>query len=201
MPDSMLFYVSHIALWILVGFQSLVLLELVRRLGSGGVSAKELEPTEGEELLGTGTPAPSFEAPILPNMQLMKSEAWYGRPLMLVFTTPKCSGCVEVADELIDMHLNSDRQLVVFCVGESSGCVTFAETYLPGVSVLLDEKGMMAKEFRVTRTPTVIMIDEDAQIARYGFPRSVTRLQLNELLGVKSDKSQPKPQQVEVRLG
>lgn len=192
MSSTWLFYTSYIALWVLVAFHTLVLLELVPRIETiraRGAEGDPLPMEDGSDLLVTGDAAPTIQAPELPTMRIVNSRSWLGEPSLLVFVSPSCTGCVEIADELRATRGQSSRRLVAVCRGEPSQCAQFAETYLPGIQVLIDETGEIAKQFRVHRTPTAVSLDDKLRVLRYGFPRSVTRLGLADWIGAGAGES------------
>lgn len=201
MPNTALFLTSYFALWMLILFHTLILLEVVRRVARGHVPSGEIDPIGQTDLLRTGTQAPNFEAPELPSRQRVRSESWQGQSTMLVFMAPECPTCRETAHELIELRRQANAHVVVLCRGEVSACKQFADMYLPDVQVLLDEAGTIAQDFRIKRTPTAVHLDEKGRILRYGFPRSVARLGLDEWLGLKQYADSPEDaKQIEVSV-
>jgi len=186
MPDSTLFYLSYIALWILVIFQTLILLELVRRSGSTRVSA-EAEGSIGEktDFLEGGAPAPIFEAPDLASGKLFNSRELLGQFALLVFISPGCGTCESVADELVEFSANRSMRLLAVCSGPEAQCAQFVQQHLPAIQALVDRDGEVSNRFRIKRVPTAVQIDADGNVLQYGVPRSVTRLGLAEWVGPK----------------
>lgn len=181
MLDTELFYVSYIALWALVIFHTLVLLEVVRRMGAGseGVGGQVLPAEEGN-LLESGTKAPTFETPEVLSGIVIRSEALQGQPTLLVFVAPHCPACKDVAEELEAFCRRVKARLVALCQGRAEDCARLAKDHLPGILVLLDESGAIANSFRVTWTPTAVLLDNQWRVLRYGVPQFVHRLSLSE---------------------
>lgn len=186
MPDSTLFYVSYIALWILVVFQTLVLLELVRRSGSTqAASSTERVTGEKTDFLEGGAPAPHFEAPDVASGKLFNSRELLGQFALLVFISPGCGTCESVADELVEFSANRSMRLMAICSGPDAQCAQFVQQHLPAIQTLVDRDGSIANQFRIKRVPTAVQIDADGNVLQYGVPRSVARLNLAEWVGPK----------------
>lgn len=177
MPDTALFWASYAALWVLVIFQALVLLEVVRQLG---LRRGAEEPTSNKEhdLLPTGTVVPEFTAPDARNGLTVTSANWHGEPVVLVFVSPTCEACRLVADELADFRRSLRARVVVLCHGASAECAEYAAAHFPEVTVLVDERGAIAGQFLVRHTPTAVLLDGNGRVLRYGTPRATPRLNL-----------------------
>ncbi len=188
MPDNTFFYVSYAALWLIVAFQTIVLLEVVRRLATGQI-ANEAVPPGSADLLRTGTPAPLFEALDLRTKAVVRSEVLQGKPAILVFVAPGCQACHLVSDEITGFGRDPGVQVAAICHGTSSECYEFAEEYLSTIPVLLDEAGSITDQFHVSGTPTAVMLDKKGRVLRYGVPQSAVRLGLVDWL--KRDGEHP----------
>jgi len=183
MSDSPLFLLSYLALWALVIFQTLVLLELVRQdrhPAAAGSSASADDSALGDMLV-TGSVAPEFEARDIVNGRVVHSSSLRGRPLALIFVSPTCSSCEAVADELAGYQRRSGAQLVLLCRGGQADCAGFVRSHFADSLALLDEDGAAAKRYKVISTPTAVLLDSQGRILRYGFPRPKLQLGLEDL--------------------
>jgi peroxiredoxin len=186
MPDSTLFYVSYIALWILVVFQTLILLELVRRSGSTRASSEAEGPTgEKTDFLEGGSPAPIFEAPDVASGKLFNSRELLGQRALLVFISPGCGTCESVASELVEFSAKSSMRMLALCSGPEAQCAQFVQQHLPAIQALVDRDGGISNQFGIKRVPTAVQIDADGNVLQYGIPRPATRLDLAEWVGAK----------------
>lgn len=188
MTDSALFSISYGALWILVILLTLVVLELMRR-GTRGGSENEDQYIGKTNFLAPGTSAPTFEAPEVSSRRMVSSTALKGKSTMLVFTAAGCSVCEATAGELATFGHSAKAQLVVLCSGAAAACADFAETHLPDALVLSDDQAVIAGQFRISRTPTVVQVDREWQVVRYGFPRLVTQFGLASWFGAEADQT------------
>ncbi len=175
MLGDAVFLITYVGLWLLVVLQSLVLIELVRRVNGGRVSPQtNATQDEPERLLSTGTLAPRFKAVEITSTATVDSETLLGRPVTLVFVGANCSACAKVTDELVERHRspNQERdQVVVICMGKSPDCKSFVDNYLPGVPTLWDQDLEIARQFKVKQTPTLIQLDPTWRVLRYGVPQ------------------------------
>lgn len=190
MPGTVLFYISYVMLWVLIVFHTFILLETVRRIATGQISNSASVPLGESDLLETGTLAPSFEALEVTTRQVIRSESFRGESVILAFVAPGCTVCEETAEELIDFHHRSKIRTVAVCQGTSSACAKLASRSFSDIQVLSDQENVIAKGFRVKRTPVTVLLDGEGRVQRYGAPRSVTKLDLNEWFGVNDDMLQ-----------
>ncbi|GEM_PF-3790411 len=192
MSAESLIAASSILLWLLVLFHTLILLELVRRNGRAVPQRSSDNAIGKSDLLPAGSPAPAFEALDLRSRRTMPSTTWHGRAALLVFMATGCPTCEDTADDVVDFQKRAAAELVVLCQGEESGCTRFAEEHLPKLTVLSDTSGAIAALFHVKRTPTAVLVDHKWRVLKYGFPKSVTRLELPGWVGLTGD-DRPSP--------
>lgn len=179
MYDMLLFQLSYFVLWGLVLFQTLVLLEVVRRVSSGqGVGTIGDSSLVASNLLESGSPAPAFSASEIRNGQVVVSESFWERPTLLVFVAPDCAACRGIGKELEEISWRDEVHIVALCQGNADHCARWSLENLPEINVLFDEGGKIAEAFRVRGTPTAVLVDEAWNIWRYGTPGSAHRLGL-----------------------
>lgn len=175
MDSTTLFYVTYAVLWVLVIFQALTLIEMVRQREVSNGSADTRFQAEKMGLLPTGTLTKAFEAPELGTGRLVQSQSWLGQPTLLVFVSPTCRYCELVANEVVDMHWKHNVRLVAVCKGERDLCLAFTTAHLPDVLALHDESGAIDRQFEVKGTPTALLLDHEGRVLRYGLPHSTSR--------------------------
>ncbi len=163
------FWIGFAALWVLVLLHTLVLLEVVRRLGRVNPG---LNDPIAQDRLPTGTGAPTFTSRDLRSGEQFASTSLVGRALSLVFVGPRCSGCTALAQELSGPAKPTEPMAMV-CVGSAPDCAEFSRRYPFTFPLLLDESGELAQEYKVRTTPTVVQIDRDWNILRYGTPQQL----------------------------
>ncbi len=168
--DSMptFYWFSYGALWLLVLLHTLVLLEVVRRLARVGPSQGE---PMNDDLLRTGTAAPAFTSQDIRSGEQITSTSLIGQAMSLVFVGPRCSGCTALARDLSDPVKRTREPLAMICIGAESDCAEFSGRYSFDFPLLLDESGQIAQEYKVHTTPTVIQIDDNWNVVRYGTPQ------------------------------
>lgn len=170
MPRITIFYVSYAALWGLVLFQALVLIELVRQRQAGSEPQRETDTSQGDDILPSGTVAPAFEAKDVRTGQRVESTSWLGLPTLLTFVSPSCSFCELFADELANFRRTRHAHVVTVCRGDDASCAEFVSTHFPETIAVADQVGTVAHLFGVNRTPTVVLLDSDGHVLRYGSP-------------------------------
>lgn len=185
MPGAPVFQVSYFALWLLVLCQSLVLLEMVRRSATQRQSETgNVEDSSIDQLLPTGALLPAFEAQDLETESRVSHSALQGSQTLMVFVTPTCTTCHQLAGELLEFGQRTNARLAVVCQGELSACAAVANTSFPGAMALHDD-GSIALSFRIRRTPTAVLVDAEGRILKYGFPKSELHMELGDFdLGI-----------------
>jgi peroxiredoxin len=191
--ETTLFFISYTALWVLVLFQTLVLLEMIRQL-TRKPDPVSTQGQQGQEvfvdgqLLSTGTRAPEFQVMELGTDRVVDSQALHGQPVVLVFVSPTCSACETIADEL-DQFRKMNTALLILCTGVEARCADFTSRYLPNVAVLWDQNGIVANEYKIQGTPTAVLIDPEWRILRYGYPQATVQLKLDELTKMQDNST------------
>jgi len=164
-----IFYVSYVALWLVVVFQSLVLLGLVRTVyRSGAASAPELSATSSGRLIGHQ--APEFSAVDVSGAPF-DNGSLAGRMSALLFVTPDCTSCMATLEEVAALRHKVDGNLVVVCRAGSAECARLRETYhLHDVPVVVDEAREISQLFDVQGSPTAVLIGATGLVRSYGQP-------------------------------
>lgn len=164
-----IFYVSYAALWLLVIFQSLVLLGLVRTVYRLNVRPSPDGPAVvGENLVGQK--APDFTA-VDVSGNVFDHESLAGRVSALLFVTPDCASCMATLAEVSALRLKVNGNLIIVCRAGSQECQRLQQTYsLEDVPVVIDEAHELSKRFDVHASPTAVLVGASGVIQSYGHP-------------------------------
>lgn len=169
------FFVSYVAIWLLVLFQGLLVLALLRQLAelrrlveSGGA--------QGEDRLPVGSPAPEFEGLDARSGRRVDSHSLNGRGGVLIFLSPECGTCKDLADGLWRPAMDGLPPIITFCQGGQQSCASFVRRLGPEVHVLRDDADEAATRYHVSGSPTAVVIDGEQKIRGYGHPQNVEDL-------------------------
>jgi methylamine dehydrogenase accessory protein MauD len=119
------------------------------------------------EALPLNTPAPHFEIESYDGGnrslgQLLEP----GKPLLLLFTSPKCGPCVNLFEEIKDWQDSHGEKLTIALVSRGSIKENFVSVAKNGLGeVLLQKKAEVAQLFRAGVTPTGILVSQEGRIA------------------------------------
>jgi peroxiredoxin len=166
---SAVFYVSFALLWVLVVFQGLVLLGVVRTVyRRAGEPASDAPPVSTGALIGQ--PVPSFTALDLSGRPV--DETSLPQTLSaLLFVTPDCVTCMASLEEVEALQEKVDGSLIVVCRAGLEECRRLRAAYgLEGTAVVVDEKHEVSERFDVYATPTAVLVGANGRIRTYGHP-------------------------------
>jgi peroxiredoxin len=167
------FYVTYIALWALVIFQSLVMFGMLREM----LNLRQRlapPPSPAGEVYGElppGTAAPDFTARELRGGGTVSRVDLIGRRLVLLFLSPHCKTCEELTREAQDLYRQANSPLVAFCAGEEGDCARHVEKHGFEIPVLHDPTRQISQDFGVMYTPTAIVLDARMRILAYSYPQ------------------------------
>lgn len=170
---------GHLILWSTIVLSVVILGEgiavrhIVHRLALLYASLDEV----GERLvLASGVPAPRFRASTLTPRKIYRLTQSQGYASILFFVTPSDNLSELYASLGSVLHALWHRvegHLYIVCRGDTSVCGRFVSKDLSGFprdKVLLDEKGNIARRFRIFATPRAVEIDPQLNVKRYGEP-------------------------------
>jgi hypothetical protein len=172
---SSAFFTSYIAVWILVLFQGLIILALLREL-SEQRRRLELGPLENEDRLPVGSPAPELTGVDVRSQQLVTLQTIGPEGGAILFLTPDCNVCRNLANSLRAPALSDLPTVVVFCQGSERGCSTFYERLDPKGYLLHKAAEQVAALYHVTGSPTAVIVDDERKIRGYGHPQDLEDL-------------------------
>lgn len=156
--------VSSILLWIVVGFNLLLTLALVRRINA--------QSPEMAEKLKSGQTAPDFKAETLQGMAVTRAN-YADRPVTFVFVSPTCAPCRKELPKLEALSKSGPSGAELVLVSDSS---------MPDAQALVDEFHLtmpilvaarldndFMTNYKVAGTPFYCMVGVDGKVQSTGF--------------------------------
>jgi hypothetical protein len=181
------FLASYIAIWVLVFFQGLLLLALLRQLAElrrlleqGGLQA--------DDHLLMGTSAPEFAGLDVHSGAQVGSQNLSGSGGVILFLSPECTVCEGLADRLGQPAVNGLPPIIALCQGGRQACAGFVKRLGLEIHLVLEGAEEIAARYQVSGFPTAVVIDGKQKIRAFGHPKNVedlTRL-VARSLGVDS---------------
>jgi len=161
------FYLSYAALWVLVVFQTLVVIGLVKAHGHHRHSEPRGAHDHGHE------PAPEFEANDVAGRPA-GTGALRGQRAALLFVAPDSETGSASPVQVEALQVKTGAKVVVVCRGDAGRCAELASGLDPEVQVVADADHAISELFRITATPTAITLTEDGRVASRGYALSGT---------------------------
>lgn len=169
------FTATYLALWALVIFQSLLILALLRQMGEirkrideGGLPV--------DDRLPTGVPAPELAGADLRTGEPVGLRSLDGRGGVLLFLSPVCTVCKGLAEGLSRRGGEESVPVIAICQGEEEACSQFASRLGPHIPLLVDEDFALGTRYRISGSPTAVVLDGETAVRAYGHPREATDL-------------------------
>jgi hypothetical protein len=191
---SLPFIASYIAVWILVVFQGLLILALLKQLGELKQLA-QLRGVPGEDRLQPGTAAPEFDGLDLRSAEPITTRVFDKQGGALLFLSPECGSCLELANGLREPAISRLPPIVTFCQGNDSTCASYIDRLGPEIYTLRDDDNTVSTRYRVDGSPTAIVINPDLTIGGYGHPLNIEDLKrlLARILGTNEGNEAAEP--------
>ena len=116
--------------------------------------------------LPIGSPAPDFELPNYDGGRTSLAQLRaLGKPVLLIFTSPKCGPCISLFKEIRDWQTAHDDQLTIALLTFGTIKDNFVNVARNSLGyVLLQEKNEISILYGAIPTPTGVLIDADGQI-------------------------------------
>jgi peroxiredoxin len=167
--------ISHLALWLLVTIQGLVLLGVVHALfrtgaqGALNVDRGDLDKRE----------APDFTAKDIAGATVSSSDL-ADRMRVFLFVSPNCSRCNVTLGELEALEYKADGNVVIVCQSQGETCRKLIDMYGLGYRVLIDDERRLSKAFGVFQVPAAVLVNEKNRIEVHG--KRIEGVELEALL-------------------
>lgn len=173
------FDLSYLALWLLVVFQAMLLLGVVRalyRIRQQGVGLG----SAGEERRA-GEVAPPFTGRDLSG-NWIGSDDFMGSRQVLLFVSPHCRSCETAVEDIGFLDGKIDGRATVICAGGTEeACTHFSEAHALDRPMIVDDDMAISRLYRVEVVPSAFVIDEEGRIESYGNPMRDGRLVQEQL--------------------
>ena len=182
------FYVAFTALWLLVIFNTLVTIGLVRKVAEGRPPPPRpagVPSASGGSL--RGKPMPDF---LVDDIHENMIESATLSNAALLFVSPDCSTCGVTLDELEALRTRMEGRVVVICRATKERCTELARQYSLEVPVVADSHDYLTGMFGVEGTPTAVLIEEDGTVGTYGHPMSVEDLERQLVAGPRQEDTE-----------
>ncbi|MGH2494350.1 MAG: peroxiredoxin family protein [Ktedonobacteraceae bacterium] len=173
-----LWIISIVALWVLVLFETTLLVLLLRALGElkqGGA----FSPHDVSQLIGleVGVQAPSFVASSY-NGDSVQLEDFRGRRCILAFVSPDCSACAG-AIEAIHRVQQEEHDLALLVVGGSDARQNerYAHEHQAQMPIWTAPLSLAMEVYRVPGVPFVFVLDANGVIRAKGTANQEEQLQ------------------------
>ena len=159
------FITNTVVSWIVIIFNLLVSLALVRRL-------REVNKGNELDILKVGTQAPDFSLPTLDGKTATLAD-YANQESLMVFVSPTCNPCRAHMSSLKELfpRIEADgiRPLII-SLGAKDETLAFMEEYQMQTPVFVAEYGStFASDYKVAGTPSYYHIDKKGQISAGGF--------------------------------
>jgi hypothetical protein len=172
---SIAWFVSYTALWVIVLFQGLLCLALLKQLTELRQLDQEQELGEGKQI-ELGSDAPEFSGVEVYSGRKVGARTIDQRGALILFLSPHCSICKDLVASMEPTALDGLPPIIAFCRGSERACATFARRFgvKPGSLVATAEEA--ASRYRAFRVPTVVAIGGDRTVRGYAQPKHVDDL-------------------------
>lgn len=179
------FITSYIAIWIVVVFQGLIVLALLRELTE---LRQKLEALgfQQDARLPIGSFAPDFTTVDVRSKKTVGLHNLKETGGAILFLTPHCGTCKDLANSMRAPALDGLPPIIVFCQGGDSTCARVFETLDPKAYSVHQHAEEIASRYHITGSPTVVLVDGEQKIRGYGHPEHFA--DLKKLLAHASDE-------------
>jgi methylamine dehydrogenase accessory protein MauD len=171
---STLFYVSYVALWLLLLTVGVLVLLLYRHFGM--MSLGTLEGVQRD-----GLPIGEVAPPVSGVTAAGEESGWEprrGQPQLLLFAAPDCEPCATVLPHVERLARAVDGGLGIAAVvpGPRSEVARFVERHQPSFPALAEDGSGAFARYRVRVTPFGFVVGEDGRVLAKGLCSNQARL-------------------------
>lgn len=183
---SAIFYISYVALWLLMLVEGVLLLLVYRHFGLAALGTAEGVQRDG---LAIGEKAQDITG-LNTDGQMTLWKPGQGHNYFLAFVSPECGPCARVLPYINQVAANSsDLEVILITSGPKERLDQLIEKFHPISSILCltDDGSGTSQHYRVRVTPFAFVVGENGQILAKGLCDQAKRLQ--DLLAAGGQKS------------
>ena len=171
---STLFYVSYVALWLLLLTMGVLVLLLYRHFGVMSLGTLEGVQRDG---LPIGSVVPPISG-VTAAGQDTRWESRRGQPQLLLFAAPDCEPCATVLPhvERLAQAVNGSLGIAAVVPGPRDEVARFVERYRPSFACLAEDGSGAFTRYRVRVTPFGIIVGSDGRVLAKGLCGDQVRL-------------------------
>lgn len=176
---DLVFFISYVLLWVIAVVQGFVIVECLRQIGIlrlrlGDEPGALIDP----ESLPRGAVAPPFSLLDAQTGALVNEAALKGRRSLLIFVSPTCAPCRDLALQLPRVAtLYRELNIVAVCSGPADRCRDFAHEFALPFPTLVDDAQTLTRAFGASRTPHAYLLDPDRRVLIQGIPADLQQLE------------------------
>lgn len=163
------------------------------RLNASGI-AIDPTPTQVAAGLPVGSPAPSFELPLLSGERLtLDALRKGGKPVLLIFSDPNCTPCDALLPEVAFWERKYASDLTLALVSRGTVEANRAKASARGLkNVLIQQDREVAEKYRAEATPSAVLIHPDGSIGTHLAigPQVITEL-VSQITGSRAPVKMP----------
>jgi peroxiredoxin len=116
--------------------------------------------------LKAGTPAPDFQLPRVDGRGELSMSALRGRPVLMIFSSPHCQPCNELAPRLEKFHRGQpELEVVMISNGEPDENRAKVKEHGVTFAVALQRGWAISRRYAIFATPAAYLIDRDGIIS------------------------------------
>jgi hypothetical protein len=162
-------FATHIALWIVVAFQGLMIVALLLKL------EKLQQLVERGASAPIGSLAPEFTGRSQFDQETSLS-MFDGRGGILLFLAPGCSLCERLLGSIDTSQDMGLPKMLVVCRGDKDRCAGVVKRLGRDVAMIVDHTGTIASTYGATVFPRAVIVDGHKKIRGYSYPRTADDL-------------------------
>jgi peroxiredoxin len=137
--------------------------ERVNRFRNGSLARSKIK----RDGLTAGTPAPDFQLPRLDGRGEVSMSSLRGRRVLIVFSSPQCEPCNELAPRLERFHRgHPEVDLVMISKGEPEENRAKMKEHELTFAVALQQGWAISRSYGIFATPAAYLIDQEGVIIR-----------------------------------
>ena len=159
---------AFVLLWVVVLFEGLVILGLLRTLRELQVA---VESGRIPQRLPVGAQAPRFAGTDVRTGAEVDSSRLIGRELVILFLSDGCLFCRRLADGTRQVPAEPGQIRIAVCQGGAREADAFAGLLASDIAVLADPDGTVLSSFSISGTPAAVVVDETGRVSGSGGPR------------------------------